>query len=151
MNYEALIECTKCGSDACFVQEVTSELKIEWCFGCGFVTNSELKKGTQFMIEQMEVLPEINKALMVEEEDTGKIWMPSFVNVTEKGMVFAKGNSPDNWKWGAVKSIPMNKKEQKRLNTEEKYKADYSTLKEFKEREFIEALDYIGILQGDLI
>ena len=150
MNYETLTECTKCGSDACYVQEVSAEIKIEMCFGCGFMTNTLLRRETQFFIEQMEVLPEINKALMVEEEDTGKIWMPSFIHVEDKGMVFANGTSIDNWKWGAVKSVKTTKEEKLKMKGE-KYKADYSTLKEFTEREFIDALGYIGILQGDLV
>ena len=38
----------------------------------------------------MEILPELYKSLMVEDE-TGKIWMPSMVNIPDKGMVFTDG------------------------------------------------------------
>lgn len=136
MNFDELKECSRCGSDACYSQEVTKDVSIEMCYGCGFQSNSLMRKNTEFFNEQSEFLPELYKALMDEEEDTGKIWMPTHVNVDEKGTVFADGTSRDNWKWAAVKSV---------LN-EEGYKTDMSTIKHFEERDFIGALSYIGVL-----
>lgn len=137
MNFDELKECTRCGSDACYRQEVTKDISIEMCYGCGFQSNSLMKKGTEFFNEQFEVLPELYKVLMDEEEETGKIWMPSTINIKDKGMVFANGNNRDNWGWAGVKAI---------LDEEKKYKTDMSTIKHFGERDFIEALSYIGIL-----
>ena len=50
-----MITCPRCGSDACYVQEVNHEIKNYQCYGCGFITNSLLKKGSQFFEEQMEL------------------------------------------------------------------------------------------------
>jgi len=144
--YDNLENCSKCGSDACYVKKPSKDVTLEWCLGCGFVSNTLLIRDTEFWDEQMEILPELNKFLMVEEEDTGKVWMPSFIHYPELGMVFANGTSPETWKWGAVKTILMTAEEQEKLKTEEKYKADYSTLKEFDEKDYMEALDYVGIL-----
>jgi hypothetical protein len=36
MKFDALKECTRCGSDACYTQEVTKDINIEMCYGCGF-------------------------------------------------------------------------------------------------------------------
>ena len=91
MNFDELIQCTRCGSDACYRQEVTKDITLEMCYGCGFISNSLLKPDSKFLKEQMEVLPELYKSLLDEEEETGKIWMPSTINVEEKGMVFADG------------------------------------------------------------
>ena len=74
-----LVKCDRCGSDACYVQEVNNEIKNYQCYGCGFITNSLLKKDSRFFEEQMELLPNLYKELMGEAED-GKIWMPSTVN-----------------------------------------------------------------------
>ena len=106
MNFDELKECSRCSSDACYVQEVTKDISLELCYGCGFISNSLLKQGNDFFKEQMEVLPELYKALLDEEEATGKIWMPSTVNVEDKGMIFADGTGRDNWRWGVVKVIP---------------------------------------------
>ena len=145
MNFDGLKECSRCGSDACYSQEVTKDITIELCYGCGFQSNSVMTSGSQFLIEQMAVLPELHKALMDEEEDTGKIWMPTTINVEDKGMVFANGTSRLNWKWSGVKAVEVNEDEQDKYKGK-KYKPDMSTMKHFEERDFMEALSYIGVL-----
>ena len=73
MNFDELKECTRCNSNACYKQEVTKDISIELCYGCGFQSNSIMVKGSDFFNEQLELLPELYKILMDEEEDTGKI------------------------------------------------------------------------------
>jgi len=137
MKYDDLKECTRCGSDACYIQEVTKDISIELCYGCGFQSNSVIKKDNTFFNEQLETLPELYKELMDEEEETGKIWIPTHINVEDKGTIFAMGSSRSDWVWAGVKSI---------LKEDKKYKTDMSTIKYFKERDFIEALSYIEII-----
>jgi hypothetical protein len=48
-------------------------------------------------------------------------------------MVFADGRSTEDWKWAAVQSKDG--------------KADMITLQQFDEKDFMEALDYIGFFQ----
>ena len=145
MNFDGLIECSRCGSDACYIQEVTKDIKIEFCYGCGFQSNSVMKPNSPFLKEQMETLPELYKALMDEEEESGKIWMPSTTNVEDKGMVFPTGTSRDNWRWGAVKAIPVTEEESEKYKGK-KFRTDMSTIKHFEERDYMEALSYIGVL-----
>lgn len=150
MNVDKLQTCTRCGSDACYTQDVTDKIKNYMCYGCGFITNSLMKKGEQFFEEQMEVLPNLYKELLGEEEETGTIWMPNTVNIPDKGMVFADGTSVENWKWAAVKATLMSEEEQKEFKGKGKnyeYKMDMTTMKHFEERDYIEALDYIGVFE----
>ena len=145
MNFDELKECSRCGSDACYVQEVTKDIIIELCYGCGFQSNSVMKVGSQFLEEQMEVLPELYKALLDEEEDTGKVWMPSTINIEDKVMIFADGTSRNNWRWGAVKAVPVTEEESEKYKGK-KYRPDMSTIKHFEERDYMEALSYINVL-----
>jgi hypothetical protein len=145
MKHDSLKECTRCSSDACYTQEVTKDINIEMCYGCGFQSNSIIKKGNDFFNQQFENLPELYKELMDEEEDTGKIWMPTIINLKDKGMVFADGTNRNNWRWAAVKAIPVIEEELEKYKGE-KHRADMSTIKHFEERGFIEALSYIGVL-----
>ena len=145
MNFDTLKECSRCGSNACYSQEINKEISIELCYGCGFQSNTIMTSGSQFLSEQMELLPELYKELMDEEEETGKIWMPTTVNLQDKGMVFADGTSRMNWRWAGVKAIPI-PEEEKLLNNDISYKPDMSTIKHFEERDFMEALSYIGVL-----
>jgi hypothetical protein len=42
-----------------------------------------MKRDSEFLQQQMEVLPELYKELMGEDEN-GIIWMPSVVNIPDK-------------------------------------------------------------------
>jgi hypothetical protein len=140
--------CNRCGSDACYVQEVNEQVKLHFCYGCGFQANSVMTRDSEFLKEQMETLPELYKELMGEDEN-GTIWMPSVVNLPDKGMVFADGTSSQNWRWAAVKAIPMPEEEKAKFKEKGKeydYKMDMTTLTHFPERDFMDALSYIGVL-----
>ena len=145
-----LTTCDRCGSDACYVQEVNHEIKNYMCYGCGFITNSLMKKGEEFFETQMETLPELYKELMGEDEDTGLIWMPNTINLPNKGMVFADGKNGSNWAWAAVKAIPMPKEEQEKFKAKGKnykFKMDMENIKHYPESDFMEALEYIGVFE----
>ena len=143
-----LTTCDRCGSDACYVQEVNQDVKLHFCYGCGFQANTAMKRDSEFLQQQMETLPELYKELMGEDEN-GTIWMPSVVNIPDKGMVFADGPNGQQWQWAAVKATLMSEEEKTKFKEKGKeydYKMDMTTLKHFSERDFMEALTYIGVL-----
>lgn len=133
-KHDELTICKRCGSDACYKQEVSEEITNYQCMGCGFQTNSLLTKGSKFYNEQVEVLPELYKDILFQDED-GLIWMPSSTNIPDKGLVFVTGTSADDWAWAGVKL------------TEKKGKLamDMKTMKKYPEKDYMEALDYIGV------
>ena len=142
--------CDRCSSDACYTQEVNNEIKLYHCYGCGFMANTAMKRDSEFFTQQMEVLPELYKELMGEDEN-GVIWMPSVINIPNVGMVFAEGTRADNWVWAAVKATLMSEEEKAKFKAKGKdyeYKMDMDTMKHFPEREYMEALDYIGVFKN---
>ena len=149
MLKDNLTICPRCGSDACYEQELGANYKVSQCYGCGFTTNRQMVSESQFLEEQLEILPELYKDLIF-IDDKGYHWMPSAINNPEQGMVYADGKTPEEWKWSAVKAmlIPEEDREKYPMPGKEgeyyKYKMDTSTLQRFEERDFIEALDYIG-------
>jgi hypothetical protein len=149
-----LIICDRCGSDACYVDEVNQDIKTHFCYGCGFQTNTLMVDGSDFLNEQMEVLPELYKDLMV-KDDKGKVWMPSATNIPHQGMIFANGPSADEWGWSAVKAVPVKENEKEKYPIPGKkgqyyeWRMDMSTIKNFPERAYIDALTYIGVLPED--
>jgi len=146
-----LINCSRCGSDACYVEEVNQDIKTYFCYGCGFQTNSIMKEGETFFEEQSNILPELYKDLFFKDED-GKIWMASSVNLPQQGMIFANGPSKEDWGWAAVKAVEVTEEEKTKYpipgKKEEFYewRMDMTTLKMFPEREYMEALSYIGVI-----
>jgi hypothetical protein len=67
-------------------------------------------------------------------------------------MVFANGPSVSEWKWAAVKAVPVTAEEAEKYPIPGKkgeyytWRMDMTTLQEFPEKEFMEALSYIGVL-----
>jgi hypothetical protein len=74
------------------------------------------------------------------------------INVPTKGMVFANGPSAFNWTWGAVKAVPVTEEEKTKYPIPGKkgeyyeWRMDMTTLKEYHERDFMDALSYIEVL-----
>ena len=146
-----LIICNRCGSDACYVEEVNQDIKTYFCYGCGFQSNSLMTEGSEFLTQQSEMLPELYKELFYTDKE-GKIWMPSSINLPQQGMVFANGNSASNWMWSAVKAVPVSEEEKQKYPIPGKkgkfyeWRMDMTTITHFPERDYMEALSYIGAI-----
>jgi hypothetical protein len=126
---ESFIICPKCKGNAC--HEVSNDKLTVWsCFGCGFTSNSTL---TEDKLEEVEsIIPQLHKDLRF-KDDKNYYWYPSSVMLEDKSLVFADGKSLEEWKWAGVQSKDG--------------KADMTTVKYFEEKEFMEALDYIGFFE----
>lgn len=148
MSKDNLGICPRCGSDACYHTDLGANYKVSMCYGCGFTTNTLMTNESEFLEEQLEVLPEIYKDLVYEDEK-GYHWMPSTINSQEQGMVYIDGTSVDDWKWAACKAIPLTEEELPKFPEGSSHKMDMSTVKRFDERDFMEALDYIGVFQTE--
>ena len=146
-----LTTCPHCGSDACYVVENAPEIKTYSCFGCGFTTNSLMKEGEEFYEQQLEVLPELYKDVMFEDEN-GLKWMPTTINVPTQGMVFYNGTNPEDAKWAGVQAVEVTEEEKEKYPIKNKpgqyytHRMDMSTMKPFEMRDFMDALTYIGVL-----
>ena len=141
-----LVICNRCSSDACYVDEVNQDIKTYFCYGCGFQTNSLMKEGEEFYTLQTEHLPELYKDLIYTDEE-GLNWMPSAINVPDKGMVFANGTNGNEWKWTAVKAVKRTEEDKKNnpKNTSD-FKMDMTNQSHFEERQFMDALSYIEVI-----
>jgi len=152
MTKDSLEICPLCGSDACYVTQLNATAKNYFCFGCGFTTNDLMIEG-EFDFEQYEeTLPELYKDIK-QTDDSNRVWYPITINIEDKGTVFAKGTSAENWQWAGIKVKEVSKGEQEKFKipgTDKayKYKTDMTTLKEFSQKDFMEALDYINFFSS---
>ena len=108
---DKIINCPKSGGDLCYETQVTPEITNWMSLSCGFWTNSLMTEESEFYNEQMEVLPELYKALAWIDPETKLTWLPQTINEPKQGMVFANGTGIDNWKWAAVKAVPVTEEE----------------------------------------
>jgi hypothetical protein len=149
---DKIIMCPKSGGDLCYETQVTPEITNWMSLSCGYWTNSLMKQDSEFYNEQMETLPELYKDLAWKDESTKLIWLPQTINEPQKGMVFANGTNAQEWKWSAVKAVPVTEEEKYKFPIPKQpgkfyeYRMDMSTIQHFDEREFIDALEYIGLI-----
>ena len=52
MSKDKLTICPRCGSDACYEQELGADYKIHQCYGCGFTTNTLMIENSEFLDEE---------------------------------------------------------------------------------------------------
>lgn len=146
MSKDNLTICARCGSDACYHTDLGANYQVSMCYGCGFTTNTLMTQDSEFLEEQLEVLPELYKDLVYKDEK-GQHWMPSTINNPQQGMIFIDGTSVDDWKWASCKAIKLTEEEVERFPEGTTHKMDMKTVKRFEERDFMEALDYIGVFK----
>jgi hypothetical protein len=152
MQHEEIINCPKSGGDLCYKVQVAPEIYNYLSISCGFWTNSFMTEDHEFYKQQMETLPELYKDLAWVDPKTGLIWLPNTINVEDKGMVFANGTDASNWRWAAVKAIELPEDDRKnhpipgKPGEFMKYKMDMKNMKTFEERDYMDALSYIGVL-----
>jgi hypothetical protein len=152
MQHEEIINCPKSGGDLCYKVQVAPEIYNYMSISCGFWTNSFMTEDHEFYMQQMETLPELYKDLAWKDPETGLIWLPNTINNQEQGMVFANGTDASNWRWAAVKAIEIPKDEVMnhpipgKPGEFMKYRMDMKNMKTFEERDYMDALSYIGVL-----
>lgn len=142
---EQLTICKRCGSNACYEQQVNEEVKTWLCMGCGFTTSTLMVEGSEPIKTILESSPELYKDLMHTDAD-GCIWVPSTITLPNRGMVFLDGTSAKEWKWAAVKAVPLQEGD-KKLNENQTHKMDMKNVKHFQEKDFMDALEAIGFFE----
>ena len=139
---EQLIVCKRCGSNACLEQQIDENITTHLCMGCGFTTSTLMTEGSEVVKTALETSPELYKDLL-HKDPTGNIWMPSTITLPNKGMVFVDGTNKGNWQWAAVKAISLQEGD-KKISDDQTHKMDMKNLKHYAEKDFMDALEYIG-------
>jgi hypothetical protein len=58
-------------------------------------------------------------------------------------MVFIDGTTKEDWKWAAVKAIPLQEGD-KKISEDQTHKMDMQNIKHYGENDFMDALEHIG-------
>ena len=142
---EQLTTCKRCGSNACYEQQVNEETVTWLCMGCGFTSSTLMIEGSEPIKNILETSPELYKDLMYTDND-GYIWVPSTITIPNKGMVFLDGTNKDDWKWASVKAIPLMEGD-KKMSKDQTHKMDMKNVQHYQERDFMDALETIGFFE----
>ena len=145
---DKLIECKRCGGNACYEQKVNEQVTTWLCWGCGFTTSTLMTEGSEVVTQAVETSPELYKDLMHKDKD-GLTWLPATLTLPNKGMVFVDGTSKSSWKWAGVQAIPLQEGD-KKVSEDQTHKMDMKNVKHFEQKDFMEAADFIGMFKVDL-
>lgn len=142
---DQLVECKRCGGNACYEQHIDANTTTWLCMGCGFTTSTLMLEGSKLVHDLLETSPELYKDLLYKDSD-GRMWAPSTITLPGKGMVFIDGTNKDTWSWKGVKAIEItgDDRKLKEYPKDQTHKMDMPGAKEFGQREFMDALEIIG-------
>lgn len=145
---DQLTECKRCGGNACYEQHINETTTTWMCMGCGFTTSTMMLEGSKLVADLLETSPELHKDLLF-TDDTNHVWAPATFTIPGKGMVFTDGTSKDDWKWSAVKAIPITEedRELKQYPKDQTHRMDMTNAKLFEKTDFMDALEVIGFYE----
>ena len=142
---DQLVTCKRCSGNACYEQHI-DESTITWmCMGCGFTSSTVMDKDGEATKNTLETSPELYKDLMFVDENN-RAWFPATITLPAKGMVFLDGTSISDWKWAAVKAIPLTEEEKNsgRFPKDQEFKMNVKESSKFEQKNFMDALEVIG-------
>lgn len=139
---DKLVDCKRCGGNACYEQNIDEQTTTWMCMGCGFTTSTLMTKDGEVVKNAVETSPELYKDIMFEDSDK-RVWLPATITLPAKGMVFVDGTDKKDWKWAAVNAIPLQEGD-KKVAEDQTHKMDMKNVKHFKQKDFMDALETIG-------
>ena len=139
---DKLVDCKRCGGNACYEQNIDEQTTTWMCMGCGFTTSTLMSKDGEVIKNAIETSPELYKDIMFEDSDK-RVWLPATITLPAKGMVFVDGTDKKDWKWAAVNAIPLEEGD-KKVAEDQTHKMDMKNVKHFKQKDFMDALETIG-------
>jgi len=141
-----LVTCKRCEGNACYEQHIDDNTKTWLCMACGFTTSTVMMNESKAVIDAIATAPELYKDLKFVDSDN-RAWLPATITLPEKGMAFIDGVNSKEWAWAGVKAIPLTEEELKTFPKGQTFKMDMQNVKHFGQRDFMDALEYIGFFQ----
>jgi len=139
---DKLVDCKRCGGNACYEQNIDESITTWMCMGCGFTTSTLMSKDGEVVKNAVETSPELYKDIMFEDSDQ-RVWLPATITLPAKGMVFVDGVNKKDWKWAAVNAVPLQEGD-KKVSENQTHKMDMKNVKHFNQKDFMDALETIG-------
>lgn len=139
---DKLVDCKRCGGNACYEQNIDENITTWMCMGCGFTTSTLMSKDGEVVKNAVETSPELYKDIMFEDSDK-RVWLPATITLPAKGMVFVDGVNKKDWKWAAVNAVPLQEGD-KKVSEVQTHKMDMKNVKHFNQKDFMDALETIG-------
>ena len=144
---ETKIQCPICFTDRmCFDEYVEKDNYHSYlCFRCGFTSNSNYAFGKEEIKSALEASPKLVKELAFRDYKRYVVWIPSVINMGDKGIIFPEGTKED-WSWRYAKVIEISEEDKEKYQGH-KHRLDVENASIYSKHEFIEACREMGIVE----
>ncbi len=144
---ESKIKCPVCKSKAqCFDEYVVEDNFHSYlCFKCGYTSNSKFTYGSDELLSSLEASPQLIIELQVADWERDIVWIPSVLNMGERGIIFPEGTYED-WSWKYAKVVDIPEEDREKYNGEEK-RLDVESANIYGQHEFLKACKDMGIVK----
>ena len=144
---ESKIKCPVCKSKAqCFDEYVVEDNFHSYlCFKCGYTSNSKFKYASDELLSSLEASPQLIIELQIADWERDIVWIPSVLNMGEKGIIFPEGTYED-WSWKYAKVVDISEEDREKYNGEEK-RLDVESANIYGQHEFLKACKDMGIVK----
>jgi Zn ribbon nucleic-acid-binding protein len=144
---ESKIKCPVCKSKAqCFDEYVVEDNFHSYlCFKCGYTSNSKFTYGSDELLSSLEASPQLIIELQVADWERDIVWIPSVLNMGERGIIFPEGTYED-WSWKYAKVVDIPEEDREKYNGEEK-RLDVESANIYGQHEFLKACKDMGIVE----
>ena len=117
------IKCPLCESQNCF-EESIDETKSYLCVQCGYMSTSLYIPGSDTLKKAFETTTRLIQDLQYYDLERNLVWVPSVVNVPNKGMVVPEGDV-GNWWWSYIPIIEIEESEKEQYPVPDKLGSFY--------------------------
>ena len=87
----------------------------------------------------------------VHKDEDERVWVPSVITLPGRGMVFLDGTNAKDWKWCGMKATEITTEEKTKYSAGQTHKMDNTSMKHFGQKDFMDALEYIGFFEAQFI
>ena len=108
-------------------------------------SNSKFKYGSDELLSSLEASPKLIIELQIADWERDIVWIPSVLNMGEKGIIFPEGTYED-WSWKYAKVVDIPEEDREKYNGEEK-RLDVESANIYGQHEFLKACKDMGIVE----
>jgi len=142
---EKNVVCPNCGSMRCF--ESSTEPKTEesyLCIQCGFMSHSKYLENSEVLNNQLTQSADIIGSVKLYDKERDIVWLPSVLNMGDRGIIYPEGTDSSNWHWKFAKTKTLKEDEQKDYPVPNKEGEFYKSILDVKNARTYDKLDFMS-------
>ena len=142
---EKNIICPSCGSYRCF--ESYTEPKTEesyLCIQCGYMSHSKYLENSDILNQQLDKSADLIGRVKKYDEERGIMWLPSVLNMGDRGIIYPEGTDTNDWYWKYAKTKTLTEEEQKDYPVPDKPGEFYKSILDVKNAKTYDRLDFMS-------